>query len=205
MSGVTCITHNCGRLAGEAGGVNVLQGGEWSTNNPSSCVHYALQGFPIIFSAASAPHSDTAGEDALNGASVECGHDGWWSTCPSEFSQEVEAALGFLRQWCSVGGPGEVFTDVHPQEFGAAHSLHSSTVDGQWQVLGVTSLEVNNNLLGFADVQQEVVIPAPRGQKVDLHPVLSLIALGDETHQSCVVSKFHYVIVAVGCSAVMRQ
>ena len=60
---------------------------------------------------------------------------------------------------------------MHPQEFGAAHSLHSSTIDGQWWVLGLASPEVNNNLLGFADVQQEVVVFAPRGQKVHLLPV----------------------------------
>ena len=59
---------------------------------------------------------------------------------------------------------------MHTQELGAAHSLHSSTIDGQWWVLGLASPEVNNNLLGFADVQQ-VVVFAPRGQKVDLLPV----------------------------------
>ena len=95
---------------------------------------------------------------------------------------------------------------MHPQEFGAAHSLHSSTIDGQWRVLGVASPEVNNNLLCLADVQQEVVVSAPRGQTVDLIPVVGLVILGDETHQrSCVVRKLHHVIGAVGCSAVMGQ
>ena len=42
---------------------------------------------------------------------------------------------------------------MHPQEFGAAHSLHCSTIDGQWQVLGEASLEIDNNLLGHADIQ----------------------------------------------------
>ena len=94
---------------------------------------------------------------------------------------------------------------MHPQEFGAAHSLHSSTIDGQWRVLGVASPEVDNNLLGLADIQQKVVVFAPRGQKIDLLPVVSLVALSDETHQSCVVCKLHYVIGAVGCRAVMCQ
>lgn len=76
---------------------------------------------------------------------------------------------------------------MHPQEFGAAHSLHSSTIDGQWWVFSVAFPEVNHNLLCFADIQQEVVVSAPRGQKVDLLPVVGLIVLGDETHQSCVV------------------
>ena len=98
VCGVACITHNCDGFAGEAGGVYVFQGGEWCTNDPPSCIHYALQGFPVVVSAAPAPHSDAAGKDAFNGSSVECGQDGWWSTCPLELAQEVEALLGFLRQ-----------------------------------------------------------------------------------------------------------
>ena len=39
------------------------------------------------------------------------------------------------------------------QEFGAAHSFHSRTIDGQWQVLGEASRKVNNNLLSLADIQ----------------------------------------------------
>ena len=42
-------------------------------------------------------------------------------------------------------------------------------------------------------------------QKVDLLPVVGLIVLGDETHQSCVVRKLHHVIGAVGCCAVVSQ
>lgn len=64
---------------------------------------------------------------------------------------------------------------MYPQEFGAAHSLHSSTIDGQWGFRGVASPEVNNNLFGLDDVQEEVVIPAPRGQLADLLPVVGLI------------------------------
>ena len=94
---------------------------------------------------------------------------------------------------------------MHPQEFGAAHSLHSSTIDGQWWVFSVAFPEVNHNLLCFADIQQEVVVSAPRGQKVDLLPVVGLIVLGDETHQSCVVRKLHHVIGTVGCCAVVSQ
>ena len=64
----------------------------------------------------------------------------------------------------------------------------------------------SNNLLCFADVQQEVVDIAPRGQEVDLLPVVGLIVLGDETHQSCVIRKLHHVIGAVGgCTVVSQQ
>ena len=49
---------------------------------------------------------------------------------------------------------------MHPQELGAAHSLHSSIVDGQWGVLGGGSLEVDNNLLRLPPLS----LIAPAGQ-----------------------------------------
>jgi len=64
---------------------------------------------------------------------------------PSESAQEVEMLLSLLHQRCSVSGPGEIFTNVHSQEFGAADYLHISNID----------------LFGFSDVQQEVVVSAP--------------------------------------------
>jgi hypothetical protein len=97
------------------------------TNDPSSCVHFKLLGSPVVVSAAPAPHSDVSGPDALNGAPVECAHNGWGSSRLLEFAKEVEAPLCFLHQQCSVGGLGEVLTDVHPQEFGAAHFFPGST------------------------------------------------------------------------------
>ena len=53
--------------------------GERGTNDLTSCVHYALQCFPAVFSTATAPHSDAAGQDAFNGAPVECVQDGYGS------------------------------------------------------------------------------------------------------------------------------
>ena len=67
---VAGVAHNRGSFLGEAGGVCILQGGEWGTNDLSSCVHYALQCFPAVFRAATAPHSDAAGQDAFNGDPV---------------------------------------------------------------------------------------------------------------------------------------
>ena len=94
---------------------------------------------------------------------------------------------------------------MHPQEFGTAHTLHSSTIDGQWWVFSAAFPEIDHNLLCFADIQQEVVVSAPRGQKVDLLPVVGLVVLGDETHQSCIVRKLHHVIGAEGWCAVVSQ
>ena len=59
MCGVAGVAHNGGHFAGEVGVINVLQEGEWGINDPSSCVHDALQGFPVLVGAAPTPHSDT--------------------------------------------------------------------------------------------------------------------------------------------------
>lgn len=86
------------------------------------------------------------------------------------------------------------------QKFDAAHPHHYS-IYGQWQVLGVASLEVNNNLLCLADIQRKVLAPA--GSEVNLFPVVRFIAFGDESHQSCVVRKLHKMVGAVGWCAVV--
>ena len=110
MCGVAGFTHNRGGFPGEAGGVSVLQGREWGTNDLTSCVYYPLQFFPAVCSAATAPHSDAAGQDAFNGALVECFQDGCGSSRSLEFAEEVEASLGFLpspvmQSWWPRRGP----------------------------------------------------------------------------------------------------
>ncbi len=131
--------------------VDVLEGGERDTNDLLSCSHYPLKGLAAGRVAAgrvagAIPHSDAASQDALDGASVEGAHDGGRGSGSSEFAEEVVTLLCFLGQCCSVVSPGEVLCDAYTQELGAAHSLHSRTVDGQRSMRSVHSPEVNNNL-----------------------------------------------------------
>ena len=65
------------------------------------------------------------------------------------------------------------------------------------------SPEVNNYLLCFFQVEEEVVVLAPQGQLVHFLPVVSLIA--DETHHSSVVCKLHDVVGAEDGFAVVGQ
>src|SRR4029434_2428575 len=66
---------------------------EWGTDDLTSCVQYALQCFPAVCSTATAPHSDAAGQDAFNGAPVECDQDGYGS-----FNSLHAATEFWLRQ-----------------------------------------------------------------------------------------------------------
>ena len=68
------VTHNAGCFVGEAGSVDVQEGGERDTDDPTSSL--ALQGLAVGSSAAPKPHSDAAGQEGLDGASVEGTHDG---------------------------------------------------------------------------------------------------------------------------------
>ncbi len=86
-----------------------------------------------------------------------------------------------LGQCRGVVSPGEVLCDVYTQELGAAHSLHSRTVDGQRSMLSVHSTEVNNNLLCLLHIQREIVDTAPPGQVAHLAPVVCLISVANET------------------------
>ena len=143
--------------------------------------------------AASIPHSDAAGQDALDGASVEGAHDGGGGWCSLQLAEEVEAPLGLLGQWCGIGCSGEILTDVNPQELGAARSLHSSTVNVQLGFRSGDPPEIDYNLLGLLDVQEEVGISTLRGQLADL-PAVGLIVVGHETNHSCVIRKLHNVV-----------
>ncbi len=105
--------------------------------------------------------------------------------------EEVETQLCFLGQCCCVVSPGEVLCDVYTQELGAAHSLHSRTIDGLRSMLSVHSPEVNNNLLRLLHIQREIVVTAPPGQAAHLAPVVCLISVADETHHSRVIHKFN--------------
>ena len=58
----------------------------------------------------------------------------------------------------SGGAAPQVLSEVQTQELGAAHSLHSSTVDAQWGVLGGGSPKVNNNLLCLLHIERELTL-----------------------------------------------
>ena len=76
---------------------------------------------------------------------------------------------GRLPDGVCVVGPGQVITDVDPEEPEAADSLHRSPVDGEGGVFYSLSLPVvHNQHLPFADVEMEVVVLAQRCQGSDL-------------------------------------
>ena len=59
-------------FAGEAGSIDVQEGGERDTDDLiTSSLHCALQSLVVGCSAAPIPHSEAAGQDALDGTSVE--------------------------------------------------------------------------------------------------------------------------------------
>ena len=49
-----------------------------------------------------------AGQDALNGATIEGVHNRGWSQRSFSFLQKVQMLLDFLSQWCGVGVLGQI-------------------------------------------------------------------------------------------------
>ncbi len=90
--------------------------------------------------------------------------------------------LHLLGEWCSVGGPGEILFDVHPQEFSAADSLHSRAVDGQWGVVTRVSPEVHHNRLCLTHIERQVVCTTPFSQLYHFLSVVRFIVVADETY-----------------------
>lgn len=89
MAGGTC---NQGGFVGEAGVVNVQKEEKRDTSDLLSCI----QGLAAGDGAGAVPHSDAAGPDALNGASVEGVHNGGRGSCSCQFPQKVES------QYCLI-------------------------------------------------------------------------------------------------------
>ena len=85
--------------------------------------------------------------------------------------------------------PCQVLSDVNPEEPEAADSLHHSPIDGDEGVtLSLLLHVVHNQLFGFADVEMEVVILAPRCQVFDLLSVRRLVVVCDLADDGRVVS-----------------
>ena len=66
------------------------------------CSHHSPHIPPVRGFAPSTPYGDTAGQDALYGAPVECSEDGWGQegSPPSQEAQRLLCLLDFLPQ-CS--------------------------------------------------------------------------------------------------------
>ena len=69
--------------------------------------------------------------------------------------------MSALHQNSGVMGLGQSVFNLHPQELGAADSLHCCVVDERWCVTGLALPEVKDDLFGFLDIQIQVVGFAP--------------------------------------------
>ncbi len=94
---------------------------------------------------------------------------------------------------------------MHPQEFSAADSLHSRTVDGQWGVVNGVSPEVHHDLLCLRHIEGQIVSTTPFRQLCHFLSVVRFIIVADETYHCCVISKLDDVVGAELGSAVVGQ
>ena len=75
MLGVGGVFDNGGNSPVDSVVVDALQRGEWSPDDPLSCLYHSLQAFVVHDSGTAVPHSDATGRDALNNAAVEIPED----------------------------------------------------------------------------------------------------------------------------------
>jgi len=78
---------------------------------------------------------------------------------PPQPAEEEEPLWSCFGDGVSVMSPCQVLSDVDTEEPEAADSLHRSPIDGDGGVsLSLLLPVIHNQLLGFADVEMEVVI-----------------------------------------------
>lgn len=101
--------------------------------------------------------------------------------------------------------PGEGVGEVNPNVFQAGNHLHSYAVNVERRGYSARLPKVHDHLLGFIDVEDEVVLLAPQSQTLYLLPVCHLVLVGDEPHHCCVISELHYEVAIIGSSAVVGE
>lgn len=70
------VSHNAGGLADGADGEYILQTAEKGADDPLSCSHNPLESSAARDLTVTVPDGNTAGQDALNDAPVQCFEDG---------------------------------------------------------------------------------------------------------------------------------
>ena len=74
-----------------------------------------------------------------------------------EYCEEVKLLLRLLDDYCGVFSPGYVRGDEDTEEPEGVDPLHTLAIVVEWGWVGVEPPEVDDDLLGFADVQSQVV------------------------------------------------
>ncbi len=101
MGGMGGVLHDTGSFTGASCKENIQDGGERGTDDRCSCVHCPLEGLVVCCTTVPVPDSNTAGQHALNGPSVESGEDGWRETYSFQPAEKMKALLPSWRlTWC---------------------------------------------------------------------------------------------------------
>ena len=122
---MAAVQTECDRVGGvfeeavgliETAAVEIFQGGKRAADDLLCGGDDPLERFPVCYCAASKPHTDTEGQNALYGAALE-GHKQFLTemVLPKD-PQEVESLLCLLNQRCSVSAPGQVLLYLDAQK-----------------------------------------------------------------------------------------
>ncbi len=177
--------------------VNGLQRGQWSPDDLLCSLHHSLH-TSVVYAI---PHSDAAGQNALNNTAVEVAEDLRWHAKP----WEVQPLLCFLNQLGGVECPGEVLADVDPQVSKAVHPFYFKISDKQCLVSSSVLSHVHYSLLCLVSAEGEVVVLTPCHKTGHLPPVCCFISASDPSYHCGVASELHNDVVLVGGNTVMCE
>ena len=183
--------------------IYIMEGGKLTSDDVSGSSHHPLQGFAVVGGVIAVPGGDAASQDALYSTGVEPCEDVVVHSKLPQPSQEEEALVSLLHNGLSVDGPCEFLSNVDTEELETADSLHRCSIDGDGAVFSVFLPEVHHKLLGFTDVEGEVVILTPACQSVHLLSVGCFIIVSDQTYHRRIVSKLNDGIGAMCRHTVM--
>jgi len=122
-----------------------------------------MKSFPVLSRIAAIPGGDAPGEHRLDCGGVgsplqRCGHFKF-----PQLSGVIQSLPGLLHQGGDVGDPCQVLGDVDAGVPVATDSIYRGPINAERGVMAPLLLppEVYDHLLGFGDVQAQVVLLAP--------------------------------------------
>ena len=110
-------------------------------------------------------------------------------------SMKVLALLSSLYKSSGVMGPVQSVCYLYPKDCGTADSLYCCVIDEEWCVSGLASPEVDDDVLGFVDIQGQVVGLAPIHWMFHLLSVGLVVVITDMDHYCCVICKLHNGVI----------
>ena len=117
------------------------------------------------------------------------GHGGLADSEFFQLPQKVDTLVGFGDDNIGVVLPSKGLVNGGPEEGEGGDLLHYLTLDGEREMWASSRPKIHYNLLGFRDVECQIIRLTPRHQLFNPFAIVRFIIFGNEAHLRGVISE----------------